>query len=173
MANIPEMKRSWTASTFDKDKRAKDAERASKYRRFQEDRNALRKAARIAYIKGVREKNPQLLTLATSLRQQNTAMGGDNRNVESIRQRLLLEEAQRGSNASDIYNAISKANALRQPQNVPAPVAPRPKEKDPNRQVNFNANYYDPNAVFYGEQQPYTSSQSQVLNNSLHQEKKI
>lgn len=167
MANIPEMKRSWTASTFDKNKRAKDAERASRYRRFQEDRNALRKAARIAYIKGTREKNPQLLTLATTLRQQNTAMGGDNRNVDSIRQKLLLEEAQRGSNTRDIYNAMSKADSLRQPRNVPAPVVASPKEKDSNRQVTFNSNYYDPNAMFYGEQQPYTSSQSQVLNNSL------
>ena len=82
MANVPEMKRSWTASTFDKDKRAKDAERAARYRRFQEDRNSLRRAARIAYLRGIREKNPQMLTLSRQLRRENTAMGGDNRNVE-------------------------------------------------------------------------------------------
>ena len=122
MANVPEMKRSWTASTFDKDKRAKDAERAVKYRRFQEDRNTLRRASRVAYLRGIREKNPQMMMLSQTLREKNTAMGGDNRNVDSIRQRLLLEEAQRGANTTDIYNALKKAMPSRRTE-APAPTA--------------------------------------------------
>ena len=171
MANVPEMKRSWTASTFDKDKRAKDAERAARYRRFQEDRNSLRRAARIAHLRGIREKNPQMLTLSRQWRRENTAMGGDNRNVESIRQRILLEEAQRGANTTDIYNALSKAQAQRpEPKTDPTVVAASgPSEKDPNRQQSWQSQTYNPGAMYYGLGPSPTALQSKVISDSYNQ----
>lgn len=163
MANVPEMKRSWTASTFDKDKRAKDAERAVKYRRFQEDRNTLRRASRVAYLRGIRENNPQMLMLSQTLREKNTAMGGDNRSVESIRQRLLLEEAQRGANTTDIYNALQKAMPPRRTE-APAPTAvvTDSGDKSKKRQQPYGVyNQYEAGVPSYDPF--YNSSQTSVL----------
>ena len=168
MANVPEMKRSWTASTFDKDKRIKDSERATRYRRFQEDRNTLRKASRIAYLRGQRDKNPQMMALSRQMRRENTAMGGDNRNVGSIRQRLLLEEAQRGANTTDIYNAWQKASTQRQAQETDPVVSDSgPSEKDPNRQQSWQSKRYNPEAMYYGLLPSPTPLQTQVIGDSF------
>ena len=112
-----------------------------------------------------------MLALSRQMRRENTAMGGDNRNVESIRQRLLLEEAQRGANTADIYNLLQKSMPQKRAQETDPVVSDTgPPEKDPSRQRSWKRQTYNPDAMYYElVGNTLTPLQTQVIGDSFEE----
>ena len=130
---MPVVKRDWRASNFARDASEINAARATAYRKARERSTALRRASRIAYLRGIKEKNPELIQKSVQLADMNTASGGDVRNVNVRRQQILQDEAQARANAEDLYAASLPPTSYFRPRSSESPVQTQP-TKDKGRQ---------------------------------------
>lgn len=126
---MPVIKREWRASNFARDASEINAARATAYRKARERSTALRRASRIAYLRGIKEKNPELIARSVQLADMNTARGGDVRNVNVRRQQILQDEAQARANTEDLYAASLPPTSYFRPRTSESTAQPQ-QEKD-------------------------------------------
>ena len=134
---MPVIKREWRASNFARDASEINAARATAYRKSRERSTALRRASRIAYLRGIKEKNPELIQKSVQLADMNTMAGGDTRNVNVRRQQILQDEAQARANIEDLYSASLSPTSYFRPrtsESTAQPIAQPQQKKDEGRQ---------------------------------------
>tara|TARA_Y100000401_G_scaffold70477_1_gene56575 strand:+ start:8688 stop:9263 length:576 start_codon:yes stop_codon:yes gene_type:complete len=131
---MPVIKREWRVSNFARDADEMNAARATAYRKARERATALRRASRIAYLRGIKEKNPELIEKSVQLAAQNTLEGGDVRNVNVRRQQILQREAQDRANAEDLYAASLPPTSYFRPRSSPSPVQTQPTKAEGRQQ---------------------------------------